>query len=620
MYSTRLRSAQKRQRSPDDDREEQSARRPAPPAHVAAEEEDGRGVGDDNLEDETFAEEEDGGESEEDDADDDNPIDEEENGRVRRHTEEDNPDPFAEDEVNFEDEEFTDESAIESQSEDEAPQRPSSVASGKATAAQKQQKLDADFNDLPTELQTVAQHHSVKLARAASSSKAFVGKHRGEIKSMRVLEAWIPTAQQEIDAGVWTQDEEDALQQRIRDDPYLAYLRGLTVPPGNKGFIPMWKKICRLRRCFPTIIISPRNHLEYDGRVALADGTEFADPVWTRGFCDRLVRLALGGPWGGNVTLLALFIRYAVACRINDRGAVPFAHATDSRFLDTMRTRLYVSRDGSKSIPQIHKEVRRGMKATGLDLPWYSLVMRNIEKAAYDKETRADRGAGGEGRAPYRVRTEDLHCVERAVHHCKDLGLPTFASVGDKARVLSHGRSYDLPKTDADLRHLLILAQVAWERRRRIDQLHPPPPSPPRGGSSDRGEFSVGGGFSDAGSLGRVEYHDDFGGPGDSPLPGGSSDSEGSDVDRSAPRRDLPPVFLIPGMEGLEASETDGGAFFTIWGLRDGMLRRPTAREEKPDVVPHLDLVVRGRRVPFLDGDGEEWEHSDPMWTRRGRN
>ncbi|RYP10913.1 hypothetical protein DL764_000349 [Monosporascus ibericus] len=495
-------------------------------------------------------------------------------------TSEDSPDPFAEDEVDVEDEEFTDD-----------------VAGGKATAAQKQQKLDDDFNDLPPELQTVAQHYSVKLARAASSSKAFVGKHRGKIKSMRVLEDCIPTVKEEIEAGMWTQNEEDDFQQSIRDDPCLAYLRGLTVPRGNKGFLPMWKKICRLRRCFPTTIISPRNHLEYDGRVALAGGTEVADPVWTRGFCDRLVRLALGGPCGGNVTLLALFIRYAVACRINDRGAVPFTHDTDSWFMDEARARLWTRRDGSKSIPQIHKEVRRAARTRSLGVPWYSLVMRNIEKAAYDKEVRARRGADGGGRAAYRVRTEDLHCVERAVHHCKDLGLPMFASLGDRARVLSHGRSYDLPKTDADVRHLLILAQVA----------------PLRGGFSDRGRSP------DAGSLGGAEYHDDFGGSGDSPPPGGSSDSEGGDVDRSAPEPDLPLVFPIPGLERLETSRTDSEASFTIWGSKDGLLRRPMARDEKPDAVPNLDLATVGpHRVASFDGDGEAWEHSHPVWTHRG--
>ncbi|RYP67454.1 hypothetical protein DL771_007232 [Monosporascus sp. 5C6A] len=606
MYGTRLRSARKRQNSPNDDRpDEQAARRSAPRARVTADEEDGREVGDDDPEDDTFAdEEEDGGESEEGDPDDDNLLAEEKSGRVRRRTEEDSPDPFAEDQdvVDFEDEEFTDESAIESQSEDEAPQRPSSVTGGKATAAQKQRKLDADFAELPTELQTVAQHHSAKLARAASSSKAFISKHRGEIESMRVLEDWIPTAQEEIEAGVWTQDEEGDFQRRIRDDPYLAYLRGLTVPPGNKGFLPMWKKICRLRRCFPTWIISPRNHLEYDGRVALADGTEVADPVWTRGFCDRLARLALGGPWGGNMTLLALFVRYAVACRINDRGAVPFAHGTDSWFMEEMRARLRTGRDGSKSIPQIHKEVRRAAGARSLDVPWYSLVMRNIEKLAYDKETPAYRGAGGRGPAPYRVRTEDLHRVERAVHHCKDLGMPMFASLGDRARVLSHGWSYDLPKTVADVRHLLILIQVAWERRRRIEQIRPPTPTPPRG------EFPDPGASSDAGRLGTAGYDEDFGGPGDSPLPGDGSDSEGSGADISAPRCDLPLVFPIPGMEGLETSKTGGGATFTIRGLKGEMLPRPTAREEQPDVIPQLALSVLGlapprARCPKLDSN-----------------
>ncbi|RYO96248.1 hypothetical protein DL765_011629 [Monosporascus sp. GIB2] len=380
------------------------------------------------------------------------------------------------DDAEFSDEDFTDKSAIDSQSEDEAPQKSNNGSSGKATPAQKQQKLSQDFFELPPELQTIGQHQAAKLARAADSSKGWVRKHRSQIQELDILEGWIPTAEDAMKDGTWTQQQEDVFQQGLQDDPYLQYLQSVSIPRGNKGFIPMWKKICKLRRCFPTSIISPLNYLEYHGRVTLADGTQAADPVWTRGFSDRLVRLTLGGPWGTNITLLTLFIRYAVACRINDRRAVPFAHETDSKFLDTMRMRLYVSRDSSKSIPQIHKEVRRGIEATGLALPWYSVLMRNIKKVAYSQETEAHRGGEDEGAfSPYRVLTEDLHCVDRAVHHCKDLGRPMFASVGDSARLLSHERGgYDFPKTEEDMRYLLCRIYVAQKRHMEIEPFSAP--------------------------------------------------------------------------------------------------------------------------------------------------
>lgn len=84
--------------------------------------------------------------------------------------------------IDFEDESFTDNEAIDSQSEDETYKRPDD-AEGKATSAEKQRKLDADFARIPAELQTIAQHHSAKLARMARSSKAWVHKHRSQIKS-----------------------------------------------------------------------------------------------------------------------------------------------------------------------------------------------------------------------------------------------------------------------------------------------------------------------------------------------------------------------------------------------------------------------------------------------------
>lgn len=266
--------------------------------------------------------------------------------------------------------------------------------------------------------------------------------------------------------GIWTSGLEDDFQQRLQDDLYLQSIReAFRIPSGNRGYIPMWKKICLLRRCFPTDIISEENHLEYGASdlMILPDGTEAPNPVWNRGFCERLSRLALGGPWGGNMSLLALFIRYTTACRLNDRRNVPFIHRTDSTFLDTMSIKLSQTRDATKSIPQIHKEVRQEMIAKGIILPWYSTIMRNIEKRAYSKDY-VIQGNGIKKYTLYRVRTEDLRCVEYAVHHCKDLGMPIFTSIGDTARTLSHGRQYDFPKTEADIQYLQERIYVAKKR------------------------------------------------------------------------------------------------------------------------------------------------------------
>lgn len=92
--------------------------------------------------------------------------------------------------------------------------------------------------------------------------------------------------------------------------------------------------------------------------------------------------------------------------------------------------------------------------------------MRNIEKLAYREETAAFFGdEDEEDRKPYLVLTEDLHCVELALRHCKDMGRPVFSSVGDMTKIVSHARTYDYPKTSADLKHLHELYYISEQRR-----------------------------------------------------------------------------------------------------------------------------------------------------------
>lgn len=373
---------------------------------------------------------------------------------------------------------------VDSQSEDERFQR----QGGKATAAEKAQKLMADFHRLPAEMQTISQLDAVKLNNTTKSAKRWIKKHRSWSPSQETLEGWLRSAEQAMEDGIWTEEHEEDFQQGLQEDPYLDYIRtSFQVPPGNKGYIPMWKKICRLRECFPTSIICQSNMLEYGASdpITLSDGSQAPNPVWNRGFCDRMVRLALGGPWKGNIFLLAMFIRYAVACRMNDRRSIPMEHRSTDMFLSSMERVLGEQRDGTQSIPRIHKAVRRQIRRTGVYLPWFSMLMRNIEKLAYKKETVPFFDEDEIERRPYRVLTEDLHSVELAVHHCKDMGQSMFSSVGDKAKIASHERGYDYPKNSADLQHLNELHYVAEKRLELKKQLAPVPQS-----SSSSGQIS----------------------------------------------------------------------------------------------------------------------------------
>ncbi|KAI1374718.1 hypothetical protein F4677DRAFT_424536 [Hypoxylon crocopeplum] len=74
-------------------------------------------------------------------------------------------------------------------------------------------------------------------------------------------------------------------------------------------------------------------------------------------------------------------------------------------------------------------------------------MMRNLEKLAYDPATPPFQGDADVEFQPYRIITEDLRLVKKAVSQYTYLGRPMFASVSDQARILSHGRNFDSPKT-----------------------------------------------------------------------------------------------------------------------------------------------------------------------------
>ncbi|KAI0381257.1 hypothetical protein F5Y04DRAFT_256162 [Hypomontagnella monticulosa] len=387
--------------------------------------------------------------------------------------------------------ELTDQS-IDTDSEMETKKRVEAkkgMKKGRPTEDEKRNALVQDFNELATELKTVAQDQPYNLKKAAAKSRNWIQKHRDPIESIQDLLLWVPSAETHIQ-GAWTRALEELFQQDLQQDPYLQYLRGCGLPGSNARFMPMWKKVCRLRRVFPIQIISPLQHLQYGATdpVVLADGTTRPNPVWTPWFCEHLTRLAIGGPWGNNMDLLSLLLRYVVACRTDDRGPIPFilGKAGDgSDFMKLMDSKLGKNRDPTKPIPRIHQEVRREIQARSLDVPWHSQMMRNLEKLAYIPGKEPNVGlpeAGFESRL-YQVTTEDLRKVERAVSGCKDLGRPLFMKVRDAARIASHGRGFDFPKKYSHVQDI----QIAWYKheRRLLAKRHLEPPVEKGRGEND---------------------------------------------------------------------------------------------------------------------------------------
>lgn len=136
-----------------------------------------------------------------------------------------------------------------------------------------------------------------------------------------MLRSRLPCAEDHYD-DVWGEEEEEELLASFpEDDAYRVYVstrdHGITT-----SYFAMWRKICRLRGCFPEQIIRAKHYLEYGEQVQVARGLWKPDPNWTKNFCRILEVLVIYSPCGDNMSLLGLFIRYAVACH-TDRRRVP---------------------------------------------------------------------------------------------------------------------------------------------------------------------------------------------------------------------------------------------------------------------------------------------------------
>ncbi|KZZ88331.1 hypothetical protein AAL_08094 [Moelleriella libera RCEF 2490] len=112
----------------------------------------------------------------------------------------------------------------------------------------------------------------------------------------------------EIDAAWSEYDESRLMDAWAASSIKIAFE---VISPENTELQKLWRASCRLMKCSPLAIISPRFGLIYDspGRGQL----------WPPEFCEALRALVCHSSWRGNALSLSTFIQYAVVCRIDDR-------------------------------------------------------------------------------------------------------------------------------------------------------------------------------------------------------------------------------------------------------------------------------------------------------------
>ncbi|KAK7748261.1 hypothetical protein SLS62_008813 [Diatrype stigma] len=131
--------------------------------------------------------------------------------------------------------------------------------------AQHKEMLLKGFKKLPGELQEHAASFPERLLENIVSNKTWLGEKK-PVVTMEVLRDRLPAIQYD---DLWTEDQEQTLQESFpENDPYRRYVasneNGVTT-----NYWSMWRKICRLRGCFPEQIIGAGNYLEYGGQIQL---------------------------------------------------------------------------------------------------------------------------------------------------------------------------------------------------------------------------------------------------------------------------------------------------------------------------------------------------------------
>ncbi|KAI1313297.1 hypothetical protein F5Y03DRAFT_338624 [Xylaria venustula] len=266
----------------------------------------------------------------------------------------------------------------------------------------------------------------------------------------------------------WTEEMEDDLRRAVNRDPFLVYIKALN--PHSRVW-SLWRKCCHIRKTFPTDIIGPTHYTNY-GLNATAKGRRRPDPDWSQTFCMKLDRLVFGSPCNSNTKLLALFIRYAVACRTDRRRVPMHDSATGHRFFDVMKEQIELA-NGRLNLRAIGTKARQEWVSRGLVKSWEMQVLKKLEYTLLKVVDGDEEDDAEDGLAPYRVHSVDLDNLLNAFETVSDEGLPLFTNIDIRYKSMCLSRGHGgAPKDITEytrLHRALMLKDMRLEEHRRLN-------------------------------------------------------------------------------------------------------------------------------------------------------
>ncbi|KAI0890886.1 hypothetical protein F4806DRAFT_501617 [Annulohypoxylon nitens] len=127
----------------------------------------------------------------------------------------------------------------------------------KLTTKSKRAALLEAFRNLDPELQTVGKDQMWRISEMAKGARVRIAAHRSSLDSIESILATIPSSANAVGPR-WTHEEEEELQNQLRQDPYLNYLQSSPDPPNvHTRSLTMWMKVCRPRSYLPMTYSPP---------------------------------------------------------------------------------------------------------------------------------------------------------------------------------------------------------------------------------------------------------------------------------------------------------------------------------------------------------------------------
>ncbi|KAI9149552.1 hypothetical protein HJFPF1_11606 [Paramyrothecium foliicola] len=262
----------------------------------------------------------------------------------------------------------------------------------------------------------IEQDYMQELKEEWASWKPSIGEARQMLESKQPQVSTVERLVQTAHPAGWAPEDEARLMEDFGASEEKTAFEKLV---GNAHLLMVWKISVHLYRCTPFQIVDPWIGLFFEG----AKGSSSA--VWSGNFCISLAKIMTHPFWDGHDFLISFFIRFAVACRTDDRRPLVKSKMTFTcSVMDQLQlaTRCTLT----ENIHDVHSDLRSGAQRQHQLTSQISDVLFELGKVVRSKPYCTP---DPQGRYP--ARTDDLTSILQTLDSFKGRGWGPIFSPSD---------------------------------------------------------------------------------------------------------------------------------------------------------------------------------------------